>query len=69
MAIYTKYDQTIINDSIHTDGSCYFDEDLVKIWARVQGAASERQFFISDLKADKGKAEVDDVIRAALKSR
>ena len=69
MAIYTKHGYMIINDSIHVDRSCYFDSKLLKIWALFEGATAEHQFFISDLKADNGKTEIDDVIRAALKSR
>ena len=69
MAIYTKHDQKIINESIRVEGSCYFDEKLLKVWALVEGATTERQFFISDLKGDNGTAEVNDVIRAVLKTR
>jgi len=69
MAIYTKHGYMIINDSIHIDHSCYLDNKLLKVWALFDGATAEHQFFISDLKADNGKTEIDDVIRAALKSR
>ena len=69
MAIYTKHDQRMISESIRIDASCYFDEKLLKVWALVERATTERQFFISDLKSDNGKTEVDDLIRAALKTR
>lgn len=69
MAIYTKHGSKIINGSIRVDHGCYFDEKLLKVWALVEGANTERQFFISDLKGDNGKTEVDDVIRAVLKTR
>ena len=69
MAIYTKHDQRIMNESIRVEASCYFDEKLLRVWALVEGATTERQSFISDLKGDNGDTEVTDVIRAALKSR
>lgn len=69
MAINTKHGHRIINGSIRVEASCYFDEKLLKVWALVEGATTERQFFISDLKGDNGDTEVTQVIRAAQKSR
>lgn len=71
MAIYIKHGYMIVNDSIHVDRSCYFDNKLLKVWGRTpfEGVTAEHQFFISHLKADNGKTEIDDVICAALKAR
>ncbi|HEY6252023.1 MAG TPA: hypothetical protein VI685_18865 [Candidatus Angelobacter sp.] len=68
MAIHTKYGEKVINESIHTDQDCLFDGDIVKVWATLEGQATEKQYWISDLVGDR-KKEVFDVIKSNLKKR
>jgi hypothetical protein len=66
MSIYTKTGEKIINVGIDRD--CYYEEDLVQLWATVEGELEmKRLLYISDLKEDK-KGEIKDVVRATLKA-
>jgi hypothetical protein len=68
MAIHTKFGDKIINDSLRVDNNCIFDSDIVKVWATIEGEAQEKQYWLSDLIADK-KREVRDVLAANSKQR
>jgi len=61
MAIYTKYGDKVINQSLRVDRDCLFNDDIVKVWATLEGQTTEKQYWISDLVGDKRK-EVRDVI-------
>lgn len=69
MALYSKYGRKIINDSIMIDGDCYVGDKVIKIRALVEGKIAPQLFYLTDVLADNGKAEVDDVVRANLKKR
>lgn len=68
MAIHTKFGETVINESLRIDRDCLFDGDIVKVWARVEGQADEKQYWISDLIGDR-KKEVHDAINSNVKKR
>ena len=68
MAIHTKFGDTVINESLRVDRDCLFDGDIVKVWARIEGQADEKQYWISDLFGER-KKEVRDVIKSNLKTR
>lgn len=67
MAVYTKLGKKIINDSITVDGDCYAGDKQIKIRALVEGKSTPQLLYITDLLADNGKQEIDDVVRASLK--
>jgi hypothetical protein len=69
MAIYTKHGKKIINDSIHIDGECYFADKVIKMRALVEGETAPRLIYVTDLLADHGKAEINDVIAANSKKQ
>lgn len=69
MAIYTKHGKEIVNDSVEADGECYHDEALIKIKARIKGETAPQTFYVSDLKADRGQREIEDVVRSNLKKQ
>jgi hypothetical protein len=69
MAIYTKHGKEIIKDSIRVDRDCYHDERLIKIQALVKGATTPQTYYVSDLTADHGAREIEDVVRSNLKKR
>ena len=69
MALYTKYGRKIMNDSIMIDGDCFVGDKVIKIRALVEGGTTLRLLYLTDVLADNGKAEIDDVIRANLKKR
>ena len=68
MAIYTKHGEKIINESLRIDSDCMFDDEIVKIWAIVEGETGEKQYWFSDLHGDR-KREVQDVLDSNLKKR
>jgi hypothetical protein len=68
MAIRTKFGETIISESLRVDQDCFYDGNIVKVCAKLEGQAGDRHYWISDLIGDK-KSEVRDVIRANLKKR
>jgi hypothetical protein len=68
MAIRTKFGETVISESLHLDQDCLFDDDIIKVWAKLEGKNDEKQYWISDLVGDR-KKEVRDVINANLKRR
>lgn len=66
MSIYTKTREKIISLSIDRD--CYYNEDLVQVWATVEGELeTKRLLYISDLRED-NKGEIKDVVKATLKA-
>jgi hypothetical protein len=69
VAIYTKHRKRLISDSIRIDSDCYVGDNLINIRALVEGEDLARLFYLSDLLADDGKREIDDVIKAMLKKR
>lgn len=69
MAIRTKHGKEILNDLIKADVECYHGSTLIKIWALVKGATKPQTYYLSDLTADNGQREIDDVIRSNLKPR
>lgn len=66
MAIFTKHGEKLINESLRVDGNCIFNEEIVKVWAVIEGQATEKQYWFSDLVGDT-KKEVRDVINANIK--
>lgn len=64
MSIYTKTGEKIVDFTI--DRECYFDAELVQIWATLEGDSTKRLLYISDLREDQ-KGEIKDVVRASLK--
>lgn len=66
MAIFTKHGEKLINESLRVDGDCIFNEEIVKVWAVIEGQATEKQYWVSDLVGDR-KKEVRDVINANIK--
>jgi hypothetical protein len=69
MAIYTKLGKKLGNNAIRIDGDCYVGDKVIKVRAVVDGEHVPRLFYVTDLIADRGKQEIDDVIKAALKTR
>jgi hypothetical protein len=69
MAIYNRHGKRILSDTVQIDSDCYVHEQIVKLRALVEGANVPGLFYVSDLRADRGRTEIDDIIRAALKSR
>jgi hypothetical protein len=66
MAIYSKkYGKKLLNESIRIDGDCYFGDQVFKIRAVIEGRTKQRVFYITDLLAEDGKAEINDVLMAA----
>lgn len=63
MTIRTKFGDNVISPSLRVDQGCFFNDEIVKVWATIEGQTTEKQYWISDLIADK-KREVRDVIRA-----
>jgi len=68
IAIRTKFGETVISESLRVDQDCLFDNDIIKVWAKLEGKSHEKQYWISDLVGDR-KKEVRDVINANLKRR
>ncbi len=68
MAIRTKFGETVISESLRVDQDCLFDNDIIKVWAKLEGKNDEKQYWISNLVGDRNK-EVRDVINANLKKR
>jgi len=66
MAIRTKFGDKVVSESLRLDQGCLHDADIVKVWAKLEGQADDRQYWISDLIGDK-KNEVRDVVKANLK--
>jgi hypothetical protein len=62
MAIYTKYGQRIPGESIRIDASCYFADTVVRIRAVAEGRKKEQVYWVKDLLADDGKAEIQRIL-------
>lgn len=66
MAIYTKYGEKLVNESLRVDAGCMSNDKVVKVWAVVEGETAEKLYWISDVIGD-NKREVQNVIQANLK--
>lgn len=66
MAIYTKYGEKLVNESLRVDAGCMSNDEVVKVWATVEGETAEKLYWISDVIGD-NKREVQNVIQANLK--
>jgi hypothetical protein len=64
VAIYTKHGKRIVKESITLDSDCYVGRKVIKIRALVDGREEKQSFYLSDLIADNGKQEIQDVISA-----
>jgi len=64
VAIYTKYGKEIIKESVTVDRDCYVGNKVIKIRALVEGRNERQSLYVSDLLADNGKREIQDVIDA-----
>jgi hypothetical protein len=69
MAIYTKLGKKLDNSAIRIDGDCYVGDKVIQVRAVVEGEHVPRLFYVTDLIADRGQREIDDVIKAFLKTR
>lgn len=63
MTIRTKFGDNVTSRSLRVDQDCLFNDEIVKVWATIEGQTAEKQYWISDLIVDK-KKEVSDLIRA-----
>lgn len=68
MAIRTKFGDNVINQSVRVDQDCIFNNEIIKVWATLEGQAIEKQYWISDLIGDQ-KREIRDVIKSNMKKR
>jgi hypothetical protein len=64
VAIYTKHGKRLIKESITVDNDCYVGRKVIKIRALVEGRTGPQSLYVSDLLADNGKREIQDVISA-----
>lgn len=69
MSIYTKHGKRLLNDTIRIDGECYAGNKLIQVRALVEGASVPQLFYLSDLVADEGRKEIDQVIKANRKAK
>jgi hypothetical protein len=49
VAIRTKFGDNVISESLRVEKDCIYDADIVKVWAKLEGQADDRQYWISDL--------------------
>jgi hypothetical protein len=66
VAIRTKHGERVIHESVRIDGECMFHDEIVKVWATLEGQTVEKRYWLSDLVGDK-KREVRDVIQSNAK--
>jgi len=64
MAVYTKHGLRIPNESARIDATCYFADKVIKIRAVPENRRKEQVYWIKDLLADGGKAEIEAFITA-----
>jgi hypothetical protein len=64
VAIYTKHGKKIIKESITVDSDCYVGRKVIKIRALVEGRNERQSLYLSDLLADNGNQEIQNVINA-----
>ena len=64
VAIYSKHGKRLIKESITVDNDCYVGRKVIKIRALVEGRNERQSLYISDLIADNGRQEIQDVIDA-----
>jgi hypothetical protein len=69
VSIYTKHGKKVLSETIRIDGDCYFADKVIKIRAVVEGETASRLLYVTDLLADDGRREIEDVIKAVLKKR
>ena len=65
MSIYTKTGERIID--VEIDQDCYYNNELVQIWATLHSESIKRLLYISDLREDR-KSEIKDIVKATLKA-
>ena len=63
MAIYTKHGQRIIHESARIDSSCYFADTVIKVRAVPENRKKQQVYWVKDLLADDGKAEIEAFIK------
>lgn len=62
MPIYTKQGRRILTDSIRFDPECYFADQVIKIRALAEGTQKHKLYWLKDLLADGGRAEIQTVV-------
>ena len=62
MAIYTKQGLRIPHESARIDDACYFADKVIKIRAVPETRTKENVYWVRDLLADEGKAEIEAFI-------
>jgi hypothetical protein len=45
MAIYTKYGEKVLNETLRIHADCIFDGDIVKISGSIEGENAPKQFW------------------------
>ncbi len=64
MAVYTKHGLRIPNESARIDDTCYFADKVIKIRAVPENRRKEQVYWVKDLLADGGRAEIEAFITA-----
>lgn len=62
MAVYTKHGERITTEATRIDETCYFGDKVIKIRAIPQNKKKEQIYWVKDLLADGGKAEIEAFI-------
>lgn len=62
MAIYTKHGDRITKEATRIDETCYFADKVIKIRATPENKRKEQIYWVKDLLADGGKAEIEAFI-------
>ena len=62
MAVYTKHGHRIPDESARIDDTCYFADKVIKIRAVPETRRKEQVYWVKDLLADGGKAEINAFI-------
>ena len=62
MAVYTKHGQRIRSEAARIDASCYFGDQVFKIRAVAEGRKKEQVYWVRELLADNGRAEVEGFV-------
>jgi hypothetical protein len=63
MAVYTRHGQRITYEASRIDESCYFADKVIKIRAVPENKKKEELYWVKDLLADNGAAEIESFIR------
>ena len=43
VTIRTKFGANVISESLRVEKDCIYDADIVKVWAKLEGQADDRQ--------------------------